>query len=133
MLKPTLKANFIGIIVMTLISTGCSSQQRIIDVHNKIVLIESEMIDDYNDQSTAYAQAEIIRSAVRKLERLDTNDLPQDYKNAILDVKDLWDDWQRALDRLNIEKADTLVDLHVVRVENLNKVAESHGMVIQRP
>ena len=133
MLKPTLKANFIGIIVMTLISTGCSSQQRIIDVHNKIVLIESEMIDDYNDQSTAYAQAEVIRSGVRKLERLDTNGLPQDYKNAILDVKELWEDWQRALDQLNIEKADTLVDLHVVRVENLNKVAESHGMVIQRP
>ena len=117
---------------MTLISTACSSQ-RIVGVHNKIVLIESETINAYNDQSTAYAQAEIIRSAVRKLERLDTNDLPQDYKNAILDVKDLWDDWQRALDRLNIEKADTLVDLHVVRVENLNKVAESHGLIIRRP
>ena len=102
-------------------------------MHNEIVKIESETIEEYNNQSTIYAQSAAIKLAVSKLEQLDTNGLPQDYKNAILGVKEAWEGWQRALDQANIEKADVFNDLSQERIENLNKVAESNGLIIQRP
>tara|TARA_B100001758_G_C18274812_1_gene538338 strand:- start:456 stop:845 length:390 start_codon:yes stop_codon:yes gene_type:complete len=126
---------FLKLILLTtfLVLISCSSQDNILKVHNEIVKIESETIEEYNNQSTIYAQSAAIKLAVSKLEQLDTNGLPQDYKNAILGVKEAWEGWQRALDQANIEKADVFNDLSQERIENLNKVAESNGLIIQRP
>ncbi|MED5586311.1 MAG: hypothetical protein VYB61_08150 [Verrucomicrobiota bacterium] len=90
------------------------------------------MIDQYNGATLLIEQAEAISSAIRRMQRIDIKNCPQDYQNAWDDVIDLWIKCERALQSEDISSAENLMDLHPLKVEKLNSIAESHGLVIYR-
>ena len=130
-MKPT-KILLFSLLSLTFLLGGCAKQNAMIEAHNSLASIESSMIDQYNGATLIIEQAEAISSAIRRLQRIDIKNCPQDYQNAWDNVIDHWIKWERALQSEDISSADTLCDMHPLIVEKLNSIAESHGLVIYR-
>ncbi len=109
---------------------SCSKQDAIVNAHNQLASIESSMIDQYNGATLMVEQAEAVASAIRRVQRIDITNCPQDYQNAWDDVIDLWTRWERALISENSDSANLLASQSPTTVSRLNSIAKSHGVLV---
>ena len=130
------KNQVLGAVVLALLFLclpGCFQQQAIITVHNKMVVIESTMVDRYNEAEDAGVQAAALGSGVSQMEAIDTSSCPPDYQQAWQNVIQLWGEIKQALEDGDIPTADRLSEQSQAATQRLNEIARSHGVTITDP
>lgn len=119
-----------SLLSLTFLLGGCAKQNAIIEAHNSLASIESSMIDQYNGATLLIEQAEAISSAIRRMQRIDIKNCPQDYQNAWDDIIDHWTKWERICRSGDIDTAFTLASQSATIVSRLNPIAKSHGVTV---
>ncbi len=98
-----------------------------VKAHRKIASIESVMVDKMNSTESLDEQVKAIRSAISKLERIDAEELPQEYKNSLLEMIKAMKDWSVAINSGDIEKAEEFDESRIYAIRRLNEIMESKG------
>ena len=98
-----------------------------VKAHRKIASIESVMVDKMNSAESLDEQVKAIRSAISKLERIDAEELPQEYRNSLLEMIMAMKEWGVALKNGDIEKVEEFDESRIYAVRRLNEIMESKG------
>ena len=98
-----------------------------VKAHRKIASIESVMVDKMNSTESLDEQVKAIRSAISKLERIDAEELPQEYRNSLLEMIMAMKEWGVALKNGDIEKVEEFDESRIYAVRRLNEIMESKG------
>jgi len=128
-MKTTLRLSFLSLAISALL-IGCGKQDAIIDAHNEMVEIESDLVKEYNANFLAQGQADALGNAIRKIQKIDVSDCPEDYQEAWRDLIKLWRDCKAALESGNIDLANILIGQNPKKASKLNRIAKSHGVKI---
>ena len=121
-----------GVIVIALILIGQwirsdPWENTTVKTHRKIASIESVMVGKLNSAESLDEQVNAIRSAISKLEKIDTQDLPQDYGDSLLEMIKGLKGWSVALKRGDPEKADEYDDMRIDATRRLNEIMKAKG------
>jgi len=98
-----------------------------VKAHRKMVRIESAMVDKFNAAESVDVQVNAIRSAVGNLEKIDVDNLPQDYGDALLEMIKGLKGWSMALKRGDPEKADEYDNMRIGATMRLNEIMKAKG------
>jgi septation ring formation regulator EzrA len=126
---------FMRLCIMTLtffFMSGCSSEKVYVS-HNMLVEIESDFVDEFNASETLDEQGQAVKEAHRKVGRISTDGIPEDYKNALLDVKDNWEDLFEAIEKVDQDGIDACLELSVQLIQKCNEIAEAYGLEVSEP
>jgi len=111
---------------------GCSSE-KVYVTHNILAEIESNFVDEFNASETWDEQGQAAKDAYRAVERISTDGLPDDYKNALLDVKDNWEDLSEAIEKEDQDGLDACLELSPQLTQKCNEITESYGFEVSEP
>ena len=107
-------------------SDGYSLMSGIAKTHNRLVAIESEMVDAYNSEDSHTEQAKIVANAAKKLEKIKIENLDKKYQDAYKDQIMALKQWSVALKKGDMEKADEFDNSRIDAVRRLNEIAEKN-------
>jgi PBP1b-binding outer membrane lipoprotein LpoB len=126
----TTKILLFSLLSLTFLLGGCAKQNAIIEAQNQLVEIESSLVDQYNVAEEVEEAADILASAIRRMQRIDISNCPQDYQNAWDDIIDHWTKWERICRSGDIDTAFTFASQSATIVSRLNPIAKSHGVTV---
>ena len=107
-------------------SDGYSLMSGIAKTHNRLVTIESEMVDAYNSADSHTEQAKIVANAAKKLEKIKIENLDKKYQDAYKDQVRALKQWSVALKKGDMEKADEFDNSRIDADRRLNEIAEKN-------
>jgi len=126
---------------------GSIASSRIETIHNKLMKIESDFVDDYNVDNfngfppafvTQSQAAQIMenktkacRNAVRKLGQIDLSRYPEDYAEGVRSWRSSILNLQNALKGGDGKSSSKAVKQCENAVSNLNSLAGKHGLIVK--
>ena len=118
------------LVVLILIAQWIRSdpwENSTIKAHRKIASIHSTLEDKLNAEESINDQVTAINSAVRKLEKIDVDDLSQEYGDSLLELIKGWKGMSIALKRGDLEKADEYSNTIINASTRLKEIIKSKG------
>ena len=95
--------------------------------HRKIASIHSTLKDELNASKSVDVAVNAIRSAVGNLEKIDVDNLPQDYGDALVEMIKGLKGLSIALKRGEAEKADEYDNMIIGATMRLNEIMKAKG------
>ena len=117
----------IGFLVFRfLFSGGDLLMSGIAKAQNRIVSIESEMVDALNFEDSHTEQAKAVANAAKKLEKINIDNLDNKYQEAFKDHIQALKQLSVAMKRGDMGKADEFDNSRIDAVRRLNEIAEKN-------
>ncbi len=85
------------------------------------------MVDKFNAAKSVDGKVNALRSAVDNLEKIDVDNLPQDYGDALVEMIKGLKGWSIALKRGDPEKADEYDNMRIGATMRLNEIMKAKG------
>lgn len=95
--------------------------------HRKVTSIYSNLKNELKAEESINDQVTAINSAVRKLEKIDVDDLSQEYGDSLLELIKGWKGMSIALKRGDLEKADEYSNTIINASTRLKEIIKSKG------
>lgn len=95
--------------------------------HRKVASIHSDMVEKFIEAESGDVQLKAINSGIRKLEKIDVDDLPQEYGDSLLELIKGWKGMSIALKRGDLEKADEYSNTIINASTRLKEIMKAKG------
>jgi hypothetical protein len=118
------------LIVLILIGQWIRSdpwENSTVKAHRKITSINSALGDKLKAGESVDAYVNAINSAVSKLEKIDVDDLPQEYGDSLFELIKGLKGMSIALKRGDLEKADEYSDMMIDAARRLKEIMKAKG------
>jgi len=102
----------------------------VVKTHERVVSIESKMINTMNSSQTPQDQSKAVSEAVAKLKKIKVDHLDEGYKGAFQDYIQALQKWSLALKKGDLEKADEFDDLRIDETRRLNEIYNKQPEVV---
>tara|TARA_B100000686_G_C16753102_1_gene953786 strand:- start:883 stop:1638 length:756 start_codon:yes stop_codon:yes gene_type:complete len=102
----------------------------VVKTHERVVSIESKMVNTMNSSQTPQDQSKAVAEAVAKLKKIKVDHLDEGYKEAFQDYIQALQKWSLALKKGDLEKADEFDDLRIDETRRLNEIYNKQPEVV---